>query len=79
MKKLNFSGKQMLSMLCISIACTGAMLTAGASAASAKALKPIPTRNGLNCNDPCLSSSQCTGMCKVCHPLNSNHSVCFTS
>lgn len=79
MKKLFKSRQNLLSVVCVTVACAAALSTAGASVASSKAIKPIPRRNSLNCNDPCLSSSQCTGSCKVCHPLNSNHSVCYTS
>ena len=77
MRKLTYPIQKLLPAFCVSVACAAALLTAGATAASAKAISPIPTRNGLTCNDPCLSSSQCSGMCSVCHPLNSNYSVCY--
>jgi hypothetical protein len=77
MRKLHFPKQQLLSAFCLSAACAAVLLTTEATATSVKAIKPLPTRSGLTCNDPCSSSSECSGMCSVCHPLNSYYSVCY--
>jgi hypothetical protein len=77
MSKLHSPKQRLLSALCLSVACAAALLTAGATAASAKAMKPIPMRSDLSCNSPCSNNSNCSGMCSVCHPLNQFDKVCY--